>query len=51
MSESKYCPFCQRHIEPESDDDGVVIGLAAGSRVYVHDDVDHDPDYRHEDMQ
>nr|AOA33864.1 hypothetical protein [Aeromonas salmonicida subsp. salmonicida] len=25
MSEAKYCPFCQRDIEPEQED-GVVIG-------------------------
>lgn len=51
MNESKYCPFCQRRIETEIDGDGVVIGLAAGYRVYVHDDVAHDQDYRHEGMQ
>ena len=51
MSEARYCPFCQRDIEPELDDDGVEIGLASGSRVYVHDDVQHDPDYLHEGLQ
>lgn len=51
MSEARYRPFCQRDIEPELDDDGVEIGLANGSRVYVHDDVPHDPDYLHEGLQ
>ena len=51
MGESKYCPFCRRHIEPELDDDGVVIGISTGSRVYVHDDVPHDPYYLHEGLQ
>ncbi|HDN9789315.1 TPA: hypothetical protein P2N04_001091 [Aeromonas salmonicida] len=50
MSEAKYCPFCQRDIEPEQED-GVVIGLASGDRVYVHDDVKHDPDYQFGELQ
>nr|AKD43394.1 hypothetical protein [Aeromonas salmonicida subsp. salmonicida] len=50
MSETKYCPFCQRDIEPEQED-GVVIGLASGNRVYVHDDVKHDPDYQFGELQ
>lgn len=50
MSEAKYCPFCQRDIESEKED-GVVIGLASGNRVYVHDDVKHDPDYQFGELQ
>lgn len=51
MSDSIYCPFCKRDIEPELDDDGVEIGLSAGARVYVHDDIEHDPDYKFEGLQ
>lgn len=42
MSESIYCPICERHIEPEiigdlESDDGY-------SAIYVHDDIAHDDD-------
>lgn len=41
---AQYCPFCQRHIEPERDDFGVVM-THEGGFIYVHDEVLHDDDY------
>lgn len=45
---AKYCPFCQRNIEPCNTDEyesGEHDGL-----IYVHDDVAHDDDYDFGDM-
>lgn len=53
----RYCPFCQRHISPETDEDGELIkyedypGDPAPGFLYVHDDVPHDDDYTFEDIQ
>ena len=46
-----YCPFCCRDIEPVCDEFGDEIEMPEGGRVYVHDDVPHDPDYQFEELQ
>ena len=51
MTDSVYCPFCCRNIEPECDEFGDEIKMPEGGRIYVHDDVPHDPDYRFEELQ
>lgn len=51
MTDSVYGPFCQRNIEPERDEDGDEIEMPEGGRLYVHDDVLHDPDYQFEELQ
>lgn len=51
MTNSVYCPFCQRNIEPECDEDDWVIELPEGGHLYIHDDVPHDPDYKFEELQ
>ena len=51
MTENIYCPFCRRNIDPECDDDGEEIEMPEGGRLYVHDDVPHDKDYRFEELQ
>lgn len=52
MTDSFYCPFCQKNIEPERDDSGEIIQMdCGGGRVFVHDDVPHDPDYQFEELQ
>lgn len=45
---SKYCPFCQRDIEPSNTEE-VESGLHDGY-IYVHDEVGHDPDYDFTDL-
>jgi hypothetical protein len=45
-----YCPFCQRDIEAETDEFGDEIDIEGG-RVFVHDEVPHDPDYKFEELQ
>lgn len=47
----KYCPFCQRYIEPFVDDDGDEVLTADGGFIYVHDDVIHDEDYDFKELQ
>lgn len=42
---AQYCPFCQRHIEPERDDLGDLYITHEGGFIYVHDEVLHDDDY------
>lgn len=49
-SKTHYCPFCQRHLEPEKDEYGDVI-LIEGGMVYLHDEVIHDEDYKFEELQ
>lgn len=44
MSDQYYCPFCQRAIEPEWDDD-------EDDLVYTHDDVPHDEDFDYGPLQ
>ena len=51
MSDSVYCPFCCRNIEPECDEFGDEIEMPEGGLLYVHDDVPHDPDYQFEELQ
>lgn len=42
---AQYCPFCQRHIEPERDELGDIYTTDSGGMFYVHDEVIHDEDY------
>ena len=51
VTDSVYCPFCCRDIEPECDEFGDEIEMPEGGRIYVHDDVPHDPDYQFEELQ
>ena len=51
MTNSVYCPFCCRNIQPECDEFGDEIKMPEGGRIYVHDDVPHDHDYRFEELQ
>lgn len=52
MTNNVYCPFCHRCIEPARDEDGELIKMPEGGRLYVHDeDVYHDPDYKFEELQ
>ena len=47
-----YCPFCQRNVEPFTDEDtGEILTLPDGGVVYIHDEVPHDPDYKFEELQ
>lgn len=39
----KYCPFCQRYIEPSNTEE--VEGGEHDGFIYVHDDVPHDEDF------
>lgn len=48
---AKYCPFCQRNIEPYVDDDGEEILTVDGGFIYAHDDVPHDDDYDFKGLQ
>lgn len=51
-SQNKYCPFCQRDIEPYvGEDTGEVFEATDGGKIYVHDDVPHDDDYTFEALQ
>ncbi|ELY5775174.1 hypothetical protein [Cronobacter sakazakii] len=43
--DARYCPFCQRHIEPARDDLGVPYRADDGGFIYVHDPVMHDDEY------
>lgn len=49
--DAHYCPFCQRSIMPEQDDDEELITTGDGGLIYVHDDVAHDDDYMFEALQ
>lgn len=48
---AKYCPLCQRSIEPHVDDDGEEARTDDGGFIYVHDDVLHDDDYTFGELQ
>lgn len=50
---SFYCPFCQRQISPEvdDDDDGEAIRTEEGGFIYVHDDVRHDESFTFGELQ
>jgi hypothetical protein len=42
--DAHYCPYCQRSILPERDEEDEPVTVDGGL-VYVHDDVEHDEDY------
>lgn len=48
---SFYCPFCQRQISPELDDDGEAIRVGGDGFIYVHDDVHHDESFNFGGLQ
>ena len=39
MTNSVYCPFCCRNIEPECDEFGDEIKMPIGGRMYIHDEL------------
>lgn len=52
MTNKKYCPFCQRDIEPYVDEEtGEVFEAPEGGKIYVHDGGPHDLDYNFEALQ
>lgn len=42
---ANYCPYCQRHIEPERDEMDEIYLTGDGGMLYMHDAVHHDKDY------
>lgn len=48
---SFYCPFCERKVGPELDDDGEAIRTEEGGFIYVHDDVRHDDSFTFGELQ
>ena len=51
MTDKHYCPFCARNIQPAVDEDGDIIEMPDGGRIYIHDEVPHDEDYHFEELQ
>ena len=45
LAKGHYCPFCRRVIYPSNVAE--FMRGEANEFIYIHDDVEHDPDYDH----